>query len=104
MGARGKKQKPVFLKVDERRISPDDVQVLLIERDRLAATDNRTEAERWLGEAERHETRNDRNASAVGSRRCRHRRYSAAPSLTDPSLALMGKRSNSIISVLRLFC
>jgi hypothetical protein len=34
--------------------------------------------------AGRHETRNDRNASAVGSRRCRHRRCSAAPSLTDP--------------------
>ncbi len=41
---------------------------------------NGTEARRRRA----HETRNDRNASGVGSRRCRHRRYSAAPSLTDP--------------------
>jgi hypothetical protein len=50
MGALSKKQKPVFLKIYEPRISPDDVKYLLIERDRLAATDTRTEAQKWLGD------------------------------------------------------
>jgi hypothetical protein len=50
MGARGRKQKPVFLKVHEPRISVDDVKYLLNERDRRAAADNRTEAEKWLGD------------------------------------------------------
>jgi hypothetical protein len=31
-------------------VSPDDVRSLEIERDRLAALDNRTAAERWLGD------------------------------------------------------
>jgi hypothetical protein len=50
MGARGVKQKPVFLKVHEPRVSPDDVKYLLNERDQRAAADTRTEAERWLGD------------------------------------------------------
>jgi hypothetical protein len=50
MGARGRKQKPVFLKIHEPRISPDDVKYLLNERDRLAASDTRTAAKRWLGD------------------------------------------------------
>jgi hypothetical protein len=54
MSPRGSKQKPTFLKVDERRISPDDVQVLIIERDRLAAADDRTEAQKWLGDPPPH--------------------------------------------------
>jgi hypothetical protein len=36
-----------FIAVD-RRVSPDDAKML--ERDRLAATDTRTEAQRWLGD------------------------------------------------------
>jgi hypothetical protein len=31
-------------------VSPDDVRSLEIERDRLAAMDTRTEAQRWLGD------------------------------------------------------
>jgi hypothetical protein len=54
MSPRGTKHKPTFLKVDERHISPDDVQVLLIERDRLAAADTRTDAERYLGDPPPH--------------------------------------------------
>jgi hypothetical protein len=50
MSPRGTKQKPTIFKVQPRPVSPDDVQVLIIERDRLAAADTRTEAERWLGD------------------------------------------------------
>jgi hypothetical protein len=32
-------------------VSPDDVRILIIERDRLAAADTRTAAERWLGDS-----------------------------------------------------
>jgi hypothetical protein len=35
-------------------VSPDDVQALVIERDRLAAMDDRTDAERWLGDPPPH--------------------------------------------------
>jgi hypothetical protein len=50
MSPRGKKQKPTLFKVQPRPVSPDDVRVLIIERDRLAAADTRTAAERWLGD------------------------------------------------------
>jgi hypothetical protein len=43
-------------------VSPDDVQALVIERDRLAALDNRTDAERWLGDPPPHR-------SALGQRK-----------------------------------
>jgi hypothetical protein len=49
MSPRGSKQKPTIFKI-QCPVSPDDVQVLIIERDRLAAADTRTEAERWLGD------------------------------------------------------
>jgi hypothetical protein len=49
MSPRGSRQKPTLNKV-ERRVSPDDVRWLEIERDRQAAMDTRTEAERWLGD------------------------------------------------------
>jgi hypothetical protein len=35
-------------------VSPDDVRSLEIERDRLAASDTRTAAERWLGDPPPH--------------------------------------------------
>jgi hypothetical protein len=50
MSPRGSKQKTTFLKIGERRISPDDVLRLVIERDRQAAADTRTEAQKWLGD------------------------------------------------------
>jgi hypothetical protein len=37
MSPRGSKQKPTFVKVAPRPVSPDDVRTLMIERDRLAA-------------------------------------------------------------------
>jgi hypothetical protein len=49
MSPRGSHQKPPLTKA-ERCISPDDVRWLEIERDRLATSDTRTEAQRWLGD------------------------------------------------------
>jgi hypothetical protein len=49
MSPRGHHQKETLHKV-ERPVSPDDVRVLIIERDPLAAMDTRTEAEKWLGD------------------------------------------------------
>jgi hypothetical protein len=54
MGARGVKQKPVFLKIYEPRVSPDDVKSKMLERDRLAAMDDRDAAARWLGDPPKH--------------------------------------------------
>jgi hypothetical protein len=67
MGARGKKQKPVFLKIYEPRISPDDVKYLLNQRDRLAAADTRTAAERWLGDPPKHRSALAQRTRAAGS-------------------------------------
>jgi ferric-dicitrate binding protein FerR (iron transport regulator) len=53
MSPRGHRQKETLHKV-ERSVSPDDVKFLLLERDRLAAADDRTEAQRWLGEPPKH--------------------------------------------------
>jgi hypothetical protein len=39
--------------IADRRFSPDDIKSKMLERDRLAATDDRTEAERWLGDPPR---------------------------------------------------
>jgi hypothetical protein len=50
MSRRGQKQKPTVFKVQPRPVSPDDVRILIIERDRLAAADTRSAAERWLGD------------------------------------------------------
>jgi hypothetical protein len=51
MSRRGLKQKPSLTKIEPRaRVSPDDVQMLFIERDRLVALDTRTDAQRWLGD------------------------------------------------------
>jgi hypothetical protein len=36
MSPRGKKRKPTIFKVQPRPVSPDDVRILIIERDRLA--------------------------------------------------------------------
>jgi hypothetical protein len=58
MSPRGTKQKQSFTKVAP-SVSPDDVLKLIQERDRLAAADTRTEAERWLGDPPR-----DRSALA----------------------------------------
>jgi hypothetical protein len=49
MSPRGTKQRPSFTKVRP-SVSPDDVLKLIQERDRLAAADTRTEAEKWLGD------------------------------------------------------
>jgi hypothetical protein len=49
MSPRGTKQRPSFTKVPP-SVSPDDVLKLIQERDRLAAADTRTEAEKWLGD------------------------------------------------------
>jgi hypothetical protein len=49
MSPRGSKTGPSFTKI-EPRASPDDVLYRIQERDRLAAADTRTEAERWLGD------------------------------------------------------
>jgi hypothetical protein len=49
MSPRGTKQRPYFTKVAP-SVSPDDVLKLIQERDRLAAADTRTEAQRWLGD------------------------------------------------------
>ena len=48
MPNRGKRMGPPLHKVQH--VSPDDVQALVIERDRLAALDDRTAAQRWLGD------------------------------------------------------
>jgi hypothetical protein len=48
-------------------VSPDDVRTLEIERDRLAALDNRTEAERWLGDPPPHRSALAQRARAAGS-------------------------------------
>jgi hypothetical protein len=50
MSPRGTNQKIATHKVEPRRVSPDDVKFLLTQRDRLAAADTRTEAQRWLGD------------------------------------------------------
>jgi hypothetical protein len=52
MPNRGKRIGPLLHKVQH--VSPDDVQALVIERDRLAAMDTRTEAQRWLGDRPPH--------------------------------------------------
>jgi hypothetical protein len=54
MSPRGSKQKPTIFKVQPRPVSADDVRILIIERDRLAASDTRTAAERWLGDPPPH--------------------------------------------------
>jgi hypothetical protein len=61
------KNKPVMHKVDERHISPDDVQGLIIERDRLAAADTRTAAERWLGDPPPYRSALAQRTRAAGS-------------------------------------
>jgi hypothetical protein len=51
MSPRGWKNKPALTKIAPRApISPHDLTSKLDERDRLAASDTRTEAERWLGD------------------------------------------------------
>jgi hypothetical protein len=50
MSPRGSKQKPTVFKVQPRPVSPDDVRALILERDRQAAADTRTDAQRWLGD------------------------------------------------------
>jgi hypothetical protein len=51
MSPRGTQQRPTLTKIAPRgNVSPDDVLSRIQERDRLAATDTRTEAERWLGD------------------------------------------------------
>jgi hypothetical protein len=43
--------KPAFTKIAPRApISPDDLKLKLDERDRLAAADTRTDAQKWLGD------------------------------------------------------
>jgi hypothetical protein len=55
MSPRGSRQKPNLTKVAPRLVSPDDVKSRMQERDRLAATDTRTEAQRWwLGDPPPH--------------------------------------------------
>jgi hypothetical protein len=49
MSPRGHRQKETLHKV-ERSVSPDDVKFLLLERDRQAAQDTRTDAQKWLGD------------------------------------------------------
>jgi hypothetical protein len=48
-------------------VSSDDVQALVIERDRLAAMDTRTEAERWLGDPPPHRSALAQQTRAAGS-------------------------------------
>jgi hypothetical protein len=50
MSPRGSQQKLTLTKIEPRPVSPDDVRTLLTERDRQAALDTRTLAERWLGD------------------------------------------------------
>jgi hypothetical protein len=51
MSPRGSQQKKTVHRVgDAHRISPDDVKYRMLERDRLATLDTRTESERWLGD------------------------------------------------------
>jgi hypothetical protein len=53
MSSPGSRQKQSFTKVAPRaRVSPDDVRWQEIERDRLAASDTRTPAQKWLGDPE----------------------------------------------------
>jgi hypothetical protein len=55
MSPRGKPQKPSLHRVsDFQRISPDDVKFKMLERDRLAAMDDRDDAARWLGDQPKH--------------------------------------------------
>jgi hypothetical protein len=55
MSPRGWKNKPALTKIAPRApISPHDLKFKLDERDRLAASDTRTETERWLGDPPPH--------------------------------------------------
>jgi hypothetical protein len=54
MSPRGSRQKQTIFKVGPVRISPDDVKFKMLERDRLAALDDRDEAARWLGDPPKH--------------------------------------------------
>jgi hypothetical protein len=48
---RGSKTGPSLLQIEPRaNVSPDDIRVRLMERDRQEAADTRTEAQRWLGD------------------------------------------------------
>jgi hypothetical protein len=51
MSPPGSKRKPTIFKV-HRPVSPDDVRMLEIERERRQASDTRTPAQKWLGDPE----------------------------------------------------
>jgi hypothetical protein len=66
MSPRGTQQKQTLTKIAPRgNASPDDVLSRIQERDRLAAADTRTEAEKWLGDPPPH-----RSALAQRNQRC----------------------------------
>jgi hypothetical protein len=50
MSRLGSKQQNIHAVLNPRGVSPDDLRFKLIECDRLAATDTRTEAQKWLGD------------------------------------------------------
>jgi hypothetical protein len=55
MSARGQKQKQSFTRINDfNRVSPDDVRFKMLERDKLAAMDDRDAAARWFGDPPRH--------------------------------------------------
>jgi hypothetical protein len=55
MSKPGQRQRTTFTKIEARApISPDDLKFKMLERDRLAAADTRTDEQRWLGDPPPH--------------------------------------------------
>jgi hypothetical protein len=55
MGKPGQRQRPSLHRVGfNERISPDDILARLMDKDQREAADNRTAAERWLGDPPPH--------------------------------------------------
>jgi len=64
MSLPGMRQRPTFHIVsDYKRISPDDVKFKMMERDRLAALDDRDATARWLGDPPPHQSALARRAT-----------------------------------------